>query len=242
MNPKEIADTVQHLLENATALAVAVSMAAASVGAVIAAALKAWHSVRSNSAALTAVIQAIEQASPSDVKDKVSTLKAGLQPGARAALDKAVQGRSEVNPVFWHFPDPLVMAPLPDGVYWVFWKDFRIFRNGLLKVIPRGFMLDGASSGIFRGIVPAWGKYAAAVANHDFDYWNQLVPREHADDDLLSIMIACGVSWAQREEIYQAVRAFGQYDWDRNREQRRQDPGARTFDFSKPIEWGISNG
>ena len=146
-----------------------------------------------------------------------------------------------MNEIVWKFPEPMVLMPLPDGRYWAFWRDFPIYRNGLMKIIPRGFMLDGASSGFFRALVPAWGAYAVAVANHDFDYWFQLVPRQHADDDCLSIMIACGVSWAQREEIYQAVRLFGQYDWNLNRAERMKNPDARTFDFSKPALWGQCN-
>ena len=91
MTAQEVTKAVQDLMENATALAVAVSMAAPSIGAIIATVLKAWHSLRSQASALKTVIEAIEWTKADDVKFAVDEMKQKISPGARAALDKAVK-------------------------------------------------------------------------------------------------------------------------------------------------------
>lgn len=121
------------------------------------------------------------------------------------------------------FLNALQVTPLPDGLQWrlntalLYESDLA---GGLIKV-PAEFCTDFASiPRIVWAILPPWGRYGAAAIAHDWCYWQQNVTRDIADGVLREAMTLLGVDKATIDQVYTAVRLFGQHAWDQNTELR----------------------
>jgi hypothetical protein len=90
-------------------------------------------------------------------------------------------------------------------------------------IVPRGFVTDFASIPQPLQILHASvsiGRYGNAAVVHDYLYWRQDCTREQSDNILAVAMTDAGVSFLERQLIYQSVRQFGQSAWDGNRRAR----------------------
>ncbi len=93
-------------------------------------------------------------------------------------------------------------------------------QTGYEKVIaPIGFVTDLASiPAIFYSVLRPDGEYAYAAIIHDYLYWTQTRPRDEADDIFNMAMEDFEIGTVTRRTIYTAVRAGGQFAWDKNAE------------------------
>lgn len=122
------------------------------------------------------------------------------------------------------FLDVLNVSPLPDGLQWRLNAPLRYESDcaGLIEV-PAGFVTDFASiPRIAWAILPPWGRYGAAAIAHDDRYWMQLCDRSVADAVLEEAMTLLGVEQQTVQQVYRAVRLFGQHAWDHNAQLRAQ--------------------
>jgi hypothetical protein len=83
--------------------------------------------------------------------------------------------------------------------------------------VPVGFVTDFASiPRAFWSALRPDGNYTHAAIVHDYLYWTQTTPREHADEILKIMMEDFSVAGATVAVIYSAVRTFGAAAWDQN--------------------------
>lgn len=96
-------------------------------------------------------------------------------------------------------------------------------NNRYFIIVPRGFVTDFASIPqplpILRATISI-GRYGNAAVVHDYLYWRQDCTREQSDKILEIAMAETGVSFLERQLIYQSVRQFGQSAWDGNKSAR----------------------
>jgi hypothetical protein len=122
-------------------------------------------------------------------------------------------------------PAPFVRG-FADGSNWMLQSPLiqEIGKNTLYFVIvPRGFVTDFASIPQPLQILHASvsiGRYGNAAVVHDYLYWRQDCTREQSDNILAIAMMDAGVSFLERQLIYQSVRQFGQSAWEGNRRAR----------------------
>ena len=96
--------------------------------------------------------------------------------------------------------------PLTKPRHWVLLNSFE-YKG---KVVPKGFIFDGASIPTWlRWIFPHGGAKFAAACFHDWGYRLGKITRKEADDAFLDIMLANGVSAWRARTMYAAVRVFG---------------------------------
>src|SRR5204863_8262474 len=89
--------------------------------------------------------------------------------------------------------------------------------------VPTGFVTDFASIPQPLQILHASvsiGRHGNAAVVHDYLYWRQDCTREQSDNILAKAMMEAGLSFLERQLIYQSVRQFGQSEWDVNRRAR----------------------
>lgn len=83
-------------------------------------------------------------------------------------------------------------------------------------IVHAGFETDLASiPRLFWPILPPFGRYAAAAVVHDYLYQAHEGSRTHADLVFLAAMRELGVATWKRAVLYQAVRLFGHWRWQR---------------------------
>jgi hypothetical protein len=83
--------------------------------------------------------------------------------------------------------------------------------------VPIGFVTDFASiPRVFWSVLPSDGKYTHPAIVHDYLYWTQTAPREHADQILKIMMEDFSVNGVNVGLIYSAVRTFGGSAWESN--------------------------
>ena len=122
-------------------------------------------------------------------------------------------------------PAPFVRG-FADGSNWMLQSPLiqEIGKNGrYFVIVPRGFVTDFASIPQPLQILHAnisIGRYGNAAVVHDYLYWRQDCTREQSDNILATAMMEAGVSFLERQLIYQSVRQFGQAAWDGNRRAR----------------------
>jgi len=119
-------------------------------------------------------------------------------------------------------PAPFVRG-FADGSNWMLQSPLihEIGKNSpYIVIVPRGFVTDFASLPQPLQILHASvsiGRYGNAAVVHDYLYWRQDCTREQSDHILAIAMMEAGVSFLERQLIYQSVRQFGQSAWDGNR-------------------------
>ena len=101
------------------------------------------------------------------------------------------------------------------------WSPSEADRSKLPTVenimVPKGFVTDFASvPRIFWSIIPRDGEYTYPAILHDYLYWDQSISREDADLIFKMAMSEFKVGSVQRNAIYWAVRAAGNFAWDAN--------------------------
>lgn len=120
------------------------------------------------------------------------------------------------------FINALLVTPLSDGKSWVIISDFN-YEIGLEGSnnrvnVKAGFITDFASvPRILWWAFPKWGEYGNAAVVHDWLYWIQNRTRKEADIIMLEAMEVLNVSKIKMHLIYQAVRIFGTWGWNRNK-------------------------
>jgi hypothetical protein len=115
---------------------------------------------------------------------------------------------------------PLVMVtPFADSRAFIVERDtvFRFAGSDQSVIVPSGFVTDFASvpRAFWSGLSPH-GQYSRAAVLHDYLYWTQTCTRAQADRLFLLMMRQSGVSLADQQTIYRAVRAAGDVGWQRN--------------------------
>ena len=122
-------------------------------------------------------------------------------------------------------PAPFVRG-FADGSNWMLQSPLihEIGKNNrYIVIVPRGFVTDFASLPQPLQILHASvsiGRYGNAAVVHDYLYWRHDCTREQSDNILAIAMMEAGVSFLERQLIYQSVRQFGQSAWDGNRRAR----------------------
>jgi hypothetical protein len=148
---------------------------------------------------------------------------AELQWNVSAASDGGItsNARFPIQPP----PAPFVRG-FADGSNWMLQSPLiqEIGKNGrYVLIVPRGFVTDFASIPQPLQILHATvsiGRYGNAAVVHDYLYWRQDCTREQSDNILATAMEEAGVSFLERQLIFQSVRQFGQAAWDGNRRAR----------------------
>ena len=148
---------------------------------------------------------------------------AELQWTVNAASDGGItsNARFPIDPP----PAPFVRG-FADGSNWMLQSPLiqEIGKNiRYFVIVPRGFVTDFASIPQPLQILHASvsiGRYGNAAVVHDYLYWRQDCTREQSDHILAIAMMEAGVSFLERQLIYQSVRQFGQSAWDGNRRAR----------------------
>lgn len=110
------------------------------------------------------------------------------------------------------FKDPTYFLLKPIG-----WQP-NAGEKSLPKVqVPSGFVTDFASiPRVFWSILRPDGEYTYPAIIHDYLYWSQKTSRATADEIFNGAMIDFKIDPAERQVIYNAVRAGGQSAWDGN--------------------------
>ena len=115
------------------------------------------------------------------------------------------------------------LRPFADGVHWVLERDlvFAYPDRPAIRV-PAGFVTDLASvpaaAQSFRSRI---GTYSRAAVLHDWLYWTGVCPRAQADRIMLRAMLTSGSSPKVANQVYQAVKRFGQAAYDASALERR---------------------
>jgi hypothetical protein len=149
---------------------------------------------------------------------------AELQWTVKAASDGGItsNARFPIEPP----PAPFVRG-FADGSNWMLQSPLvqEIGKNSpYIVIVPRGFVTDFASIPQPLQILHASvsiGRYGNAAVVHDYLYWRQDCTREQSDHILAITMMEAGVSFLERQLIYQSVRQFGQSAWDGNKRARQ---------------------
>lgn len=125
------------------------------------------------------------------------------------------------------FTTPLVCEDSEDESYRKVIISFTYQRgrlgSGVLLIVPKGFITDGASiPQIFWNILSPWGNYAKAAVLHDWLYAKQDMTKLECDNIFLEAMEALGVNWFKRNLMFTMVRWFAGPAWLEH--QKRGDP------------------
>jgi hypothetical protein len=148
---------------------------------------------------------------------------AELQWTVSAASDGGIKSnaRFPIEP-----PPATFVRGFADGSNWMLQSPLiqEIGKNSRYVVmVPSGFVTDFASIPQPLQIIHASvsiGRYGNAAVVHDYLYWRQDCTREQSDNILAIAMREAGVSFLERQLIYQSVRQFGQSAWDGNKRAR----------------------
>lgn len=117
------------------------------------------------------------------------------------------------------FINELQVTPKSNGYVWrlaahLVW----ISEDGRYIDVPKGFETNFASvPRIFWSLLAPIGPYVKAAVIHDYLYRKQVFSRSRADSYFFEAMKDSGTNWAQRQIIWQQVRAFGWFAWNRYR-------------------------
>jgi hypothetical protein len=135
-------------------------------------------------------------------------------------LDEALSTRGLGAPMrLSRFVEPVYFVLSP-GITWTPNQD-----NGPQYTtvnVPEGFVTDLASiPPILFSVFRADGDYAQAAIVHDYLYWTQRTTRAYADDVFRIAMRDLEVRPATIQQIYAAVRSFGQASWEQNAKLKR---------------------
>ena len=121
------------------------------------------------------------------------------------------------------FTESLVVTPRPNGRTWIVLSDFGYevgeLGSGDIITVAIGFHTDFASiPRLLWVFLPRWGTYGNAAVIHDWLYWKQSRSRREADDIMLEAMDVSSVAAWKKYTIYWAVRLFGWWAWNHNRQ------------------------
>lgn len=99
-------------------------------------------------------------------------------------------------------------------------KDFRVVVDGVLIIIPAGYITDGSSiPRVFWRIVNPWYTEARrASCVHDFIYSHlyKTLSKHFADTALKEIMLKDGASEFIANTFYWCVKTFGRGGWTKD--------------------------
>lgn len=96
-------------------------------------------------------------------------------------------------------------------------QDFRVVLDGILIIIPKGYVTDGSSIPRFfwRVFTPWYTEARRASCVHDFMYSHlyKVFSKDFADKAFRDIMLHDGASKITATVFYQAVKWFGKGGW-----------------------------
>lgn len=90
--------------------------------------------------------------------------------------------------------------------------------DGSTKTIPIGFKSDGCSTPkIIWTLIPPSGIYLRGAILHDWYYRETWLPREYCDEKFLEAMVSLGVGYVLRDTIYENLRLWGGFAFEKDR-------------------------
>ena len=117
------------------------------------------------------------------------------------------------------FSTPTLKVETEDGRNFTLLAKFTFTRpNGEVIVVPMGAQSDGASTPqAMWNLLPPFGVYWKAAFLHDYLYRYTQRPKDECDMILKEAMEALGVSWLDRDSIYDGVVIGGESAFNEDR-------------------------
>ncbi len=148
------------------------------------------------------------------------TGKHPIEPDSRFMLVISLILASCLAAMGMRLPD---LRPIGDGRNWMLVEPlvYRIDFSVNTVIVPRGFVTDFAGiPQAFQSLIQPDSPLFLPAIVHDFLYWDQGCTRRQSDSLFLLALTEMEVPRPARNEIYFAVRAFGQRAWDANARDR----------------------